>query len=106
MNDNSKYCYDTSNSQAACIAHEYLCRESIVPEKTYQSSDESTYEDNQLFASRNVHDVQVAGILYVTGHVSQYSQRNSDDTQFRWVLFPELKSICCGVSGCFVLCVG
>ena len=47
MNDDCKYRYDTTNGQAAGIAHKYLGGKSIVPKETDQCADEGADKDYQ-----------------------------------------------------------
>ena len=79
MDDDGEYGNDSTDGQATRVTHEYLRGEGVVPKETNQGTDEGTDEDNQFFASRDKHDVQVTGILDVTGHISQYPKRKPDD---------------------------
>ena len=79
MNNDGVYGNDAADGQAACIAHEYLCRVSVVPEEAYHGADEGADEDYQFFRARDIHDVQIAGIFDVAGYVRQYTQSQTDD---------------------------
>ena len=71
MNDDSTYCYDTANSKTSCVAHEYLCRISIIPKEANQGTYEGHKEYYQLFRTWYIHDVQVGGVLYMATYVAK-----------------------------------
>lgn len=73
MNDDCKYRYDTTNGQAAGIAHKYLGGKSIVPKETDQCADEGADKDYQFFTAGNIHDIKVSCIFDVAGYVCQYA---------------------------------
>lgn len=81
MNDDCKYRYDTTNGQAAGIAHKYLGGKSIVPKETDQCADEGADKDYQFFTAGNVHDIKVSCIFDVAGYVCQYAQGKTDDSR-------------------------
>jgi len=66
MYDDGKYGNDTTYGKTAGIAHEYLCRKGIVPQETDKGTYKCTDVYYQLFTSRYVHNVEVAGIFNVT----------------------------------------
>ena len=65
MDDDGEYGNDSANRQTAGISHEYLCRIGIVPEEADQCTDKGADVNYELFRSRNVHNVQIAGKLNV-----------------------------------------
>ena len=74
MNDDCKYRYDTTNGQAAGIAHKYLGGKSIVPKETDQCADEGADKDYQSsLPVTGYHDIKVSCIFDVAGYVCQYA---------------------------------
>ena len=79
VDDDGTHTDDTADHQRPRVAHEHLCGIGVVPEKTNHRSDEGTEEDHQFLRSRDIHDVEVGGILDVTAHIGEYAQCHSDD---------------------------
>src|SRR4051812_34957511 len=57
--DDGQRCYDATQCKAAGIAHEYLCRERIVPQEPDTCPYKSSYKNAQLSQVWYVHDVEI-----------------------------------------------
>ena len=71
MDDDGTYTNDTTDGQRACVAHEHLGREGIIPQETDHGSDECTKEYHQLLGVGDIHNVEVGGIADVGRHIGQ-----------------------------------
>ncbi len=61
------------------IAHEHLCRKSIIPQEADKSTDEGGHIYHKLFTARDIHDVEISGVDHVAAKVGHDSERHADD---------------------------
>ena len=60
-------------------AHEYLGGVGVVPQKADEGTDHGADKDDKFLRTGYVHNVEITGIFYVAGNVSQYAQCDADD---------------------------
>ena len=70
---------DTADGEAARVAHEDLCGEAVVPEEAYQCADKGGEENNQLFAARDVHHIEIVRPDATAADVGECNERRTDD---------------------------
>ena len=75
MYDDGRHRYDAAYGQTARVAHEDLGREGVVPQISYQGSDESRQKHHHLLAAGHEHQVEMPRQHSITGDVGEHSQR-------------------------------
>ena len=70
---------DAANGQATRVAHKYLGGIGVVPEETDERTDGSANEDDQFLRARDIHNIEVTGIFYMTADIRQDTQGDTDD---------------------------
>ena len=81
MDDHGTDTDDTANGEAAGVTEEDLGREAIPPEIADEGSDERGEEDNDLFRTRDIHDIEILRPDDTTGGVGKDEQGNADDSR-------------------------
>ena len=74
VNHHCAYTDDASDSQAARITEEDLCRKTIPPKVTYQCTDKRSKEYHQFFAARYVHHIEILRPDDATARVGENKQ--------------------------------
>ena len=79
MQNNRRHGNNSSDGQAARVAHEDLGRVGVEPQESDKRTDEGCQEDYNFFTAWDIHQVEVACSDRVAGDVGQNDQCNADD---------------------------